>query len=67
MDIRIIEGRQARDFLHGLGVSENGTASVYRLRIALDGDYVKIKVNEDCWSPPFGGREGDIRGTIRTY
>lgn len=31
--------------------------TIYRLRVAEDGDFIKIKVNEEMWSPPIS-KEG---------
>jgi hypothetical protein len=58
MDIRIVTGEAARDVLHMLGVPKDKRARVHTLRVAIDGDNFKIKVNEECWSPPLGSREG---------
>jgi len=58
MDIITARGTELSDLLHVLRtiVAEHAEA-VHTLRIAIDGDEVKFKVNEGIWSPGFGSRE----------
>lgn len=49
----IIDGKELEQLLmelrgNGVGIKPN------KLRIGIDGDYVKFKVNERIWSPPMG-------------
>ena len=49
----VIDGRQLEQLImelqgNGVGIKAN------KLRIGIDGDRVKFKVNERMWSPPMG-------------
>lgn len=59
MDIITLEGDVLRDLLRAL--DPHGTSEVYRLRVARDGDQVKIKFNEITWSPGYPLADEDRR------
>jgi hypothetical protein len=58
MDIITIEGQALDALFDQLGHRDY---SVYRLRVARDGDEVKLKVNESTWSPGYPLAEEDRR------
>jgi hypothetical protein len=53
---KIIEvlGADLREVLNFFSDREPGRDEVYRLRVAVDGESVKFKVNGGIWSPPLG-------------
>jgi hypothetical protein len=53
-----LTGSDLESFYQSLGIEEV-PAEVYRLRVMVDGDCVKVKANEWTWSPPIGGPESD--------
>lgn len=52
--IEIPHGTEAYEELRW-AISAGDVAPAYMVRIAIDDDTVKIKRNEDTWSPPLEG------------
>jgi hypothetical protein len=57
MDIITIEG----DALSALLAEATNGRMPYRLRVAIDVDGVKFKLDEGMWSPPYPVAEFDVR------
>lgn len=62
MDIITLQGRALADLLDELGADPSAT---HTLRVARDGDGVKIKVNEGMWSPGYPLADEDVRRLAR--
>lgn len=54
----VLEGFQLEQLITELKGNGVGTKP-YKLRIGIDGDRVKFKVNERMWSPPMGEIQGE--------
>ena len=48
----MIEGDALQELLNLCAAAREG--GTYRLRIAVDGGYLKMKRNEGTWTPPLG-------------
>jgi hypothetical protein len=58
MHIVTLEGRALADLFAELGVTPT---DVHTVRVAVDGDTVKTKVNEGMWTPGYPQAEEDAR------
>ena len=56
MEIITLDGRVLAELL-----AEVASGGVHTVRVARDGDTVKIKVNEGCWSPGYPLADEDVR------
>jgi hypothetical protein len=53
--IVILEGQELKHFLDYMErITQAGTPAVYSLRVTVDGDQVKLKVNQATWTPGYG-------------
>lgn len=51
----MVEGEALAELLDELAhVASRLRQQAYRLRIAVDGGQLKLKVNEETWTPPLG-------------
>lgn len=57
MDIITIEGAALADLIDALSTTERPR----RLRVAIDVDGLKLKVDEGIWSPPYPVAAEDVR------
>ena len=54
MKIIQIEGSELKNLLENLKPENTRARMIYKLRVSVEGDNVKFKVNESTWSPPLG-------------
>jgi hypothetical protein len=59
-----LSAREVNDLLETLAAHKE-RGSLYGLRVCLDGDYAKFKVNESTWSPPLGKLDPMCRQAAR--
>lgn len=60
--IVILESHDLNSFLGSVGGIEHAKdagGDIYRMRFAIDGDGIKVKINEEMWSPPLGHIQSD--------
>lgn len=63
LDIITLTGPALRDLLAELAYEPT---TVHTLRVARDGDTVKYKINEDCWTAPYPLADEAARRLART-
>jgi len=55
MDFIELTAQEARDLQAELNSADaNSPGGIRKLRVAIEGDRVKFKINEHTWSPPLG-------------
>jgi len=60
LDIITLTGAPLRELL-----AEIADGGVHTLRVARDGDTVKFKINEGCWTPGYPLADEDVRRLAR--
>lgn len=55
MDYIELSAAEARELASALHTAASGFG-IHKMRVSVEGDRVKFKVNEGIWSPPMGRR-----------